>query len=214
MIWRIAISGALVGLLVGAAGALVAGGTSTSTEQLWARGAPASNGPAPCADASRLARDVERLRAELELLERTIRVFAAEEVAIIGAPFIFPDDLAPSYQPSRARDTVEAALVGKPYIVDAVDCDEFPCLALVSKAPAAADQQGSRTTVGATVALEEAGLEIELRGLGWRPTGTEIGGRQTSYEWIALTGGTPLTNEWKRRMEYRIALLNEFAAAP
>jgi hypothetical protein len=211
MTLRIAMLGALAGLVLGGAGALVTAGETLSAADLSAQGGPAGDDRARCADAPRLARDLERHRAEMDLLDRAIAAMNTEEVSIIGAPSAFPDDLAPTHQPSGARAAAEAALAGKPYVVEAVDCDEFPCLVLAVKTPAAGGEAQSSTTVGATVALEGAGLRVELRGLGWRPIHTESGERQTSFEWIAFTGAVPLTDERKRRMEYRIALLNELS---
>jgi hypothetical protein len=63
--------------------------------------------------------------------EEQLRALRAEEMAIMGAPAPFPEDLPQAFRPDNVERELARLLDSRVHRVAASDCDEYPCLVAV-----------------------------------------------------------------------------------
>jgi hypothetical protein len=196
------------------AGLVVAGGArpalTTGDVAHGAGDGPEAARALACPDGPRLLGDTERHTAEITLLRGAIAAMRAEEIALIGEPDPFPPDLHPGYQPDGARATLEAALAGTRYTIDAVDCEEYPCLARLSWTLPVSEWVDGVLKEHAMNALTDAGVSATQKSIAFWTEEAE--GEEPVHafeEWVRLVGPNAPDRDRDRRTDYRVDFLDE-----
>lgn len=115
--------------------------------------------PAPGAEATReeLLAEVDRLQGELDRLQLEATMARGQVGHYEGVPSPWPDDVPAAYQAGPFERFVQDALAGHEDLeLLEVDCEEFPCVALVRSH--SDDPEWPRQFEGALGDLSEAGF--------------------------------------------------------
>jgi hypothetical protein len=82
---------------------------------------------------SRATDELEKAKEALASAENAAAEVDAKLEAVFGVPADFPDDLDPAFRPEGMEDRVKAAMKGSGLgEVAHVDCEEYPCIAVVT----------------------------------------------------------------------------------
>ena len=155
-------------------------------------------GRQPCV--ARHLSDLQASEAATTALREKLRALHAEEIAIIGEPIDFPDDLPAAYSADGAERTLAAALVDSPFEAVAMSCDEYPCLALVEWTRA--DLSGEDLWA----LLESAGVGASMPEVGGYG---DASGRTWQRATVLLHPSLPTSASLDRRRAFRAGNLAE-----
>lgn len=208
--------GAIVGVGIGLATLPWSSVAVTEVVAPTAAAPLATTAPRLCPEAQPHVDELERIRLEIAVARARVATLQAERTAIAGDPIDWPDDIPADLGPDRAEALLDAAAQAADVDILGIECEEFPCVAVISRVQGPDDSVGDFNDA---ISGPFGDVVSEAGGRVWRDAGlwgVDGDDRRLALYWAELVpveGDYERTGDLARRAGFRAKALGDIVIA-